>query len=335
MKKLMIKCSDERNRRFSIITTIAEDQGKKMVLKEAVYPQGQDHLKHTANMQYAIDDTYSLVKACPVKYDGKKLVFDYLEGKTLESQYAKALKNNDKEGFKALLKEHKTYLEASDDNDCIFESTDGFHRFFGSGAPYQGKPAYKKANYDAIAGNIMLTDQGAYFIDYEWMMDFPMPKDMVLYHCIRDLYYHYDKLEDFFPLADALKEIGITTDTALLQESYEYFWNYCMCEEDGTNYAVSKIYWRAATRSMKEIIDENVWIHQEWGHSADMWKETSDELFKMQGKLIDEQAKVTHLEEEYQKLNDDRDYWKSQLIYVTSARSYRAVQKLKKVLGRS
>ena len=102
MRKLFIKCSDERSRRFSIITTIARTDEGKRVFKEACYEEGREHLSRVASYAGILEKAYAPAKACPVEYDGEKLIFAYLTGKSLEQMLREAVQRGDADRVKDL-----------------------------------------------------------------------------------------------------------------------------------------------------------------------------------------------------------------------------------------
>ncbi|HUM83173.1 MAG TPA: hypothetical protein PLN48_05280 [Lachnospiraceae bacterium] len=374
MKKLLIKCSDERNRMFSIITTIAEASGKKIVMKEAVYPEGAAHLKDMQRFGKMLNDTYAPVKVCPAVLRDGILYFDFIKGESLEERYLEAFKAEDRDTFRRLLLQHKEILTSNKKNRIEFTDSCSFRDWFGDSAPYMGQAGFAVSNFDAIAGNIIFTGEDTVFIDYEWVMDFPMPQDLVIFHCIRDIYYHIPNLEDFFPLTDAAKFLGIETDPEILQKSYEHFFNYVISEKDGRSFAAIK---RAALKNCVQadsILKDNEQlgkelkrVTEEWKSSAEtasftgrMWQQTDQALNEIQRKnqqlvkkLGEHEADLKRQEEtlndrynhlkidtdrayadlmaEYQKLNQDRDIWKSRYEEVISTKSYRAAQKARKV----
>lgn len=48
MKLNYLKYSDERNRRFSIRTEVVNEEGKKTVYKEAIFPEGKGAYRKNA-----------------------------------------------------------------------------------------------------------------------------------------------------------------------------------------------------------------------------------------------------------------------------------------------
>jgi hypothetical protein len=361
----MIKCSDERNRMNSIITTIGEESGRKIVVKEAVYPEGAFHLRDVLTYHDILEKTYAPAKACPVEFRDGRLVFEFIEGESLEDRYRRAAAEKDKETFRCLLQEHRALLYANAENETVFHGGSDFVRKFGDPSPYEGKPGFRISNYDAIAGNILYTDAGPVFIDYEWVMTFPMPQDEVVFHCVRDLYYHIRKLEEFYPLQDAMKELGVETDLDTLQKSYRHFWKDVVSEENGESFALSKALLMKKNLTVPELLEKvqetNRQLRADLDQAADgwkkssesaeyanrMWKECAQAVSELNSRMNSQEkmeadiratvqgqfdVKYADLMKEYQKLNSDRDIWKNRYQAVVSTKSWRAVNKVRKAI---
>ena len=365
MRKLFIKCSDERSRRFSIITTIARTDGGKRVFKEACYEEGRAHLSRVASYAELIEKAYAPAKACPVEFDGEKLTFAYLTGESLEQMLRGAVRGGDAEYVKELFIRQKSILTACPDNETEFVPSDEFEKVFGAAEPYVGRPGFKISNFDGIAGNIIFEGDDVYFIDYEWVMTFVMPRDLVLYHCIRDAYYHISGLEELLPLKGALRLLGIKTDMHVMQRSYEHFFEYVITEPDGTSFAVAKHSSLKDHTDLADLRKPAVPAGTMGGTAYDMWRECDKAVAVLQGRIgkleaeladvrakyarLDDEwfrryddirnelvtnrdayaAEKAHMEYSYKAMETDRDTWKHMFEDVTGSKSYKALQTVK------
>ncbi|MCI1726468.1 MAG: hypothetical protein LKM35_02090 [Lachnospiraceae bacterium] len=345
MKKSFIKCSDERNRIFSVITEIGEEDGRKVVTKEAAYPEGISHIRDIMQNPEVLERVYAPVKACPVVQDGPVLNFEFIEGETLEDRYRKAVEKRSRDEFEANLTEHCRLLTINPENEAVFEGSADFFNWFGDAAVYEGQEGFKIANFDAIAGNIIYRGPDIYFIDYEWVMKFSMPKDLVIYHSVHDLYYHIDGLEEFYPIASAMDYLGVRTDIRKLEASYIHFWNHVILEADGSSLALGKQSLLKPHLSASAEIEETEKIRNQYTEvrksallSAKMWRTCSQAIEEMQTKVarFDQTEKeYANLINEYKKLDADRNLWKKRYELVVGTKSWKAVNKVRKVLGRN
>lgn len=371
MRKIFIKCSDERSRRYSIITTIAKTDDGMKVFKEACYAEGREHLSRVAGYAEILDNVYAPVRACPVVYDGKKLIFDYLEGESLEMKLRNAVRAGNAEGVLDLFMKQKEILQSSRENETRFVPSKEFEEWFGDASPYAGSMGFRVSNFDGIPGNIIFIGEDIFFIDYEWVMTFIMPKDLVIFHCVRDAYYHIGGLENLVPLANVMRYLGIKTDMQVMQRSYEHFFAYVISEADGTGFATVKQMSLKAHTGLSEIIEpgtHGISLKIRKNAAYDMWRECDKTVAVLQGrigKLEEELAaqkkkyaelddawfsrwdevraranlekaqaddKYAHEMESYRAMEADRDIWKHMYEDVTGSRSFKAVQSVKKIL---
>ncbi len=257
MRFNQIKFSDERNKKYSIRTSIYEENGIKKVRKEAIWPEGTQHIRDMLRFHDLLNRYYPSMKACPIRPAGNAVEFDFISGTSLEDRYRDAVAKEDRKKFEELLKEHAKIACGGEENRCTFHVSKEFERDFGNAAPYEGQKGLVLSNYDAIAGNVIFTeDEGTFFIDYEWVLEYPMPAELVIFHCIRDLYYHIEGLEEFYPLADALKLLDIQTDETILQESYLKYWHSIIRDGESYGYADRKAVALKNVRSRKKVLDD-------------------------------------------------------------------------------
>ncbi len=371
MRKIFIKCSDERSRKYSIITTIAKTDDGMKVFKEACFAEGREHLQRVSGYAEILESVYAPVRACPVIYDGEKLIFDYLEGESLEMKIRNAVRAGDAEGVLGLFMKQKSILMSSRENETEFVPSEEFEEWFGDARPYAGSAGFKVSNFDGIPGNIIFQGEDIYFIDYEWVMTFVMPRDLVLYHCVRDAYYHIEGLGELVPLPGLMSALGVRTDLNALQRSYEHFFDYVISESDGTGFATIKRMTLKAHTGLDEFWDTDVHgikAALRKNTAYDMWRECDKTVAVLQGrigKLEEELAaqkkkyaelddawfsrwdevraranlekdqaddKYAHEMESYRAMEADRDIWKHMYEDVTGSRSFKAVQSVKKIL---
>ena len=97
MKVLYSKFTRERNPQFQLETSIVEDeQGIKTVQKRALNPSGKKHIVNMYEnyLRFSKKDT-SYFLECTYKDD--KVIFPYVEGKSLYAKLVAALDLRDKE----------------------------------------------------------------------------------------------------------------------------------------------------------------------------------------------------------------------------------------------
>lgn len=367
MKKLMMKFSDERNRRFSIKTTIAlDDSGKKYVLKEAAFPEGQGHLNSILYFHDLLTENYPSVTICPLEKRQDTLWFAFITGESLEDKYRRAFELKDREKFLDLARFHRELIVGRPENICEFHAYGDFERIFGEAEPFEGLAGLAVSNFDATAGNIICRGEEPVFIDYEWVFDKPLPRDLVIYHCIRDVYFHIPKMEEFFPLSEIMRELEISTDIQVMENAYRRFHSYVVKEADGRSFGAMKAFALKGTRDIQQLeaeIDhlrqELADAHKNWQECADNWKasvkaneeisaywqessranfQLGQQINKLQEQLAEKdghhQEHVRQLEAAVQEQARQSEVWRVAYETVINSKTWRAANKVKRALGK-
>ena len=355
MKKLIMKCSDERRRAFAIITSVWEEDGVRFVEKCAVYKEGRKHLENMARYRSVLTRVYPNVRSCPARLTDSGLIYDFIEGSSLEDRLDLAVRERDRDALVLYMKNHVDLLDSVSEKGT-FENTDGFREWFGDAAPYTGREAYKTSNFDATASNILFENGQPVFIDYEWVAEFPVPRDLVVYHAIRDSYYHIAELESVLPLAEAADIAGIEAPLSSLQKSYEhFFFNYVYGRDSSEGLSPLADHRKIESlANERTLLAERMWKENEravilqrteidrltkeleesrkkYADLDQSWFWRWDEVRAALNKSRDEE---THLREALDLMEKDRDAWKKNFETVTESRSYEGMMKLKRIFGR-
>ena len=81
--------------------------------------------------------------------------------------------------------------------------------------------SYEVSNIDGLFENLMVTADGLYCMDYEWVFDFPIPAGFVRYRNLVYFYYKYEGLMEYENAAQFLKEFGLDEKLAETYASME------------------------------------------------------------------------------------------------------------------
>lgn len=185
---LYTKYNSRRRPIFQLSTSIIEVDGKRFAQKKAIQARANEHLRNMVSNRVKLERLYqdiALVE-CIEEEDG--LLFPFVEGKHLLSDVL--VKNDTLEGIiadiEAALERVAAYKE---DATCEFAMSEQFAEVFKSCQPAEGVEAIKVSNIDAIFDNFVeLQDGKLCCLDYEWVLDFPVPKRFVTF---RNVYYFY------------------------------------------------------------------------------------------------------------------------------------------------
>ena len=142
------KYSMDRDDKYCVKTRIIEENGTKKVEKSAVYEAGKTHI---ANIKKAVDELNVRFRFSELNINNileyneseGKLVFEFLEGKTLESLLDECVLKNDKDTFVNLFEKYKSLVYYNED--------------------------YPVVDDDFIFSNVIVNDAGWNLIDCEWI----------------------------------------------------------------------------------------------------------------------------------------------------------------------
>ncbi len=218
-KVLYAKMSTDRDRHFSVATTIEQQDGNKMVVKRAMTPEAKRHLKNMIKQPEEHGGFRTMVGGeIP---DG--IAYPFLEEESLGQQAKRAVYAHDMGKIRKLV--HQVYQMCQKENDRVIqrqirsqemsgrERTE-FTKVFGTAKMPEDLLCIAPANIDLILDNIFEKDGDYCVIDCEWIFDFPVPVSFILWRCINELYSSYPQLEQEYPVASLLKDYSITGEMA-------------------------------------------------------------------------------------------------------------------------
>ena len=241
-----VKYNRTRKEQFQIKTVIAggETPDQWHVEKTALRPEGKAHICSFSEKFQALSRQYQgLSFAEPeISPDGMTAVFPYLQGKTLAETLGEEIQGG-KAPLEALEKAMGLVYNVPTEYERPFDMTDAFRETFGCleqdptlqdhGAKGNEEqtavwvkeilagPSYAVSNIDALFENMLVTAEGVFCLDYEWVYDFPIPVSFLKYRTLAYFYEKYESLMDYETMADFLTEFQITPEMILVYQAME------------------------------------------------------------------------------------------------------------------
>lgn len=219
-KLLYIRYSTERTKSSAICTEIRQDEsGKKYVIKRPYSAEAKAHVENLfqwfKKLSEIFEGTDIKINQCEPKEDS--MVFEYLEGKTLEEELDILLEDKNYEGFFYLMRKFFDIL-VKNHSQTSFIMTEEFKKVFGDLPVPEGLPCGQVNNIDMIFRNVII-HEGWNVIDYEWTFDFPVPVAFVIY---RGILHYMDREKIKGKLAfDLFEEFNITPEDKELYHRME------------------------------------------------------------------------------------------------------------------
>lgn len=215
-----VKYNKLRRDEFQIRTRIFAEDGRRMVEKTPVRPEGKAHIESFLAHYQPLCACFLRVEPLKPEPTPEGICYPFLSGETLEEKLAPLVK--DKEALpKALLETLEDMFAVRENGLVPFASTEEFKEVFGTDYPYEDT-SFSISNIDMLFENVMDTGRGLALIDYEWVFDFPVPVSFIRY---RNLYYFYKRfygeLHETWKLYEFLALFGIEKERADLFEDME------------------------------------------------------------------------------------------------------------------
>lgn len=242
MRVLYCKSTEKRKPEFQIYTYIVEDNGSKYAVKESVYDCGKKHIEQIAANYETLRQVYG---ECVVDNHMKedRIYFPYVEGRTFGDYLRNLITTHEsEEKIRLALQEWRTFLQGNESNIVVFEESEKSKEIFGAAESLIGDKALRITNFDCIADNIILSENGRNVIDYEWVYDFPIPEELTYYRVLKVFFLDNPNLLNFTQLLSlaCINEDKISVYEELLQRFDTYI---CLDRERNVNYAeLGKIY---------------------------------------------------------------------------------------------
>lgn len=221
------KYNRQRAPEYQISTKIVRMQdGTRYVKKEALRPEAVAHIGYLSDNRRRMIDILEQKKErdifpCPIEILSNEngcAVFPYIEGQSLAKEVNVQLGRRD--AFLAAMHQavESIYGGYLKEPECMldFQMTPEFEKVFGAYADEEDRKtlsamkALPVSNIDSILSNfVRLSDGSLVCLDYEWVFDFPIPIDYLIY---RTVYYYYSENIHYIKISEPefLADFGIT-----------------------------------------------------------------------------------------------------------------------------
>lgn len=211
-KMIFSKYSNNRKNEFQIVTSIYENKdGCKWVEKRARHPKAQKHINNIVK-GYALLCKYNndeRVKINTCIQEDKAVKFKYIQGKLLSDILTDSISRGD---YLKFIDQIKEYAQLTKQLMPLtkFEITREFVDIFGEVRFTKELEATTLCNIDFTFDNIIINEV-INVIDYEWVFEFPIPVNYIIYRAI-NVYRIKQSLEEEVNLEEIFKVLEITDE---------------------------------------------------------------------------------------------------------------------------
>ena len=218
------KMNSYRADKFKIMTTLEKQQGETIVYKRAMNKEAVGHINQmAANTNRTGDSRLLNLKG---QLAGDKIRYPFIKTHSLDYDIKNWIKIKDKE--KIVDNINDIYRECKKDGVILDDfQTPEFAEVFGPSS-FQGTlECVYDANIDLICGNLFRQDSDYLVIDGEWIFDFYIPVQFIIYRLILSLYDKFNDLHVLIPSETFFEAFAINDKLAKQFDQWNaYFMNH-------------------------------------------------------------------------------------------------------------
>lgn len=203
------KYNRSRREKYRISTVVYRKDERYYVSKKALNEAAKEHILRLKDNEERFNGSLGKLHVIEGEIRREEYQIDYIEGTDIDS-YLFRLRHKKEELLSEICKILLEYLKPDESELCDFYLTEEFKNIFGSTTPEYCK-SLKVTNVDIIFSNLRLRDGKMYCFDNEWVFDFPIPYEYVIWRVLWDFYEKYRAyLKSYLKWSDFISYFGIT-----------------------------------------------------------------------------------------------------------------------------
>ncbi len=203
------KYNRSRREKYRISTIVYRKDGRYYVSKKALNEEAKEHILRLKENEKRLNGSFGKIHVIEGEIRGEEYHSVYIEGTDIDS-YLFSLRHKKEKLLSEIRKILLEYMKPGDSELSDFYLTEEFKDIFGSTVP-ECCNSLKVTNVDIIFSNLRLCDGKMYCFDNEWVFDFPIPYEYVIWRVLWDFYEKYRAyLKSYIGWSDFISYFGIT-----------------------------------------------------------------------------------------------------------------------------
>lgn len=225
-----VKLNADRNEEFQIYTVIYDKHGEKLVDKCALTEKSKEHL-YRMHVFGTINHQGSWAAVLPqYNRDAGILTYPWIDAVSYDELVGQYVDENNLNGILNAIQFVKSTFLNEKKLTCPYQNEDFLSVFCGTKIKENSLAGYNSnenfecieaGNIDIILSNIFNKDNNIFVIDYEWLFDFPIPVEYILWRIIRTLYSDHIRLSELIEQQNMERTFGISDEHVDLYNEWE------------------------------------------------------------------------------------------------------------------
>ena len=200
------KYNRERLPKFQIETTIYKDEECQKAKKKPLTSEARGHISCLYKNYSLLKDYYGVMKVAKACYENDSIIFDYVNGKSLDKVLFSYLINRKYNDFYGLLDRFVECVRTSDRSDYQLESEGCSTEILDGYRGVDSETPARIINIDINLDNVYIDEKNEFvLIDYEWVFSLKVPVNVMIF---RSLEYFFGKYQNHLRGIVDLKDLS-------------------------------------------------------------------------------------------------------------------------------
>lgn len=215
MRVVFSKYNRERRPEFQTETVITRDGGGMVVRKRALTKEAEPHVKALYETFLLLERQYGGIRVAEAAPCAGGVCFEYIRGRRVDQILMEAIIARERVRFFDTIVQHIKFIK---DLGTVHSDEPGekdvLARLFGPNLRWRHASCSEIANIDLTFDNVIVNGSGEkVLIDYEWVFDFPIPVNYLVFRSIHYFDMKYGEyLRDFVTLQEMFDFCGISQE---------------------------------------------------------------------------------------------------------------------------
>lgn len=231
------KLNNYRRKKFCIATIISKSHNDYCVRKIPLNELAESHIKKIYENQFKMNGHKLICLESRLVNGG--IESPYIQSENMDEEFREYIRQKDNVGIeKRLMHIYEALSEKSEYRENIYDGQ--FRECFGNAQLNASVPCIQMANIDLILDNLFWKDGKIIAIDLEWVLDFWVPVQFIMWRLLNDWYSRYEFTEDVLKKEELFAIFGITyeMEQCFTEWAVYFLVHYVSQHIDQSDYAV-------------------------------------------------------------------------------------------------